>query len=90
MAMPFTVIVSMISRASHRRALDYRPLALSLGFEVLALLLRRPANSSLPLERNEYARRDRELFWYLLRDSVWEQYSKSVSFDSNRHKNLQL
>jgi len=31
------------------------------------------------LERSEYARRDKDMLWYLLRGSVWQNYTRSVS-----------
>lgn len=38
-------------------------------------LRRTPSNSSV-LERQEYARRDRELIWYLFRGSIWESWTR--------------
>ena len=32
----------------------------------------------MTLERHEYARRDRDLLWYLFRGAVWQQFSKWV------------
>jgi hypothetical protein len=46
--------------------------------EVLARRLRRAPSASSVLEREEYARRDRDLVWYLLRGSIWTEYTRSV------------
>jgi peroxin-16 len=47
-----------------------------LVMEVLARILRRNPPPSSELERAEYARRDRDLLWYLLRGSVWTDFSR--------------
>ena len=54
------------------------PLLVSLSMELLSRYLRRVPSPKSSLERNEYARRDRDLLWYLLRGSVWESYTKCV------------
>jgi hypothetical protein len=46
--------------------------------EVLARRLRRAPSASSVLEREEYARRDRDLVWYLLRGPIWTEYTRSV------------
>ncbi|ESK97918.1 peroxisomal membrane protein pex16 (peroxin-16) [Moniliophthora roreri MCA 2997] len=53
-----------------------RPLVAALALELLSRSLRRDPPSSAALERSEYARRDRELFWYLFRGSIWDSYTK--------------
>ncbi|KAK7059012.1 hypothetical protein VNI00_001636 [Paramarasmius palmivorus] len=53
-----------------------RPLIAALTLELLSRTLRRDPPSSATLERSEYARRDRELFWYLFRGSIWDSYTK--------------
>lgn len=40
--------------------------------------LRRAPSNSATLERAEYARRDKDMLWYLLRGSIWESYTRCV------------
>ena len=58
---------------------DNRPLMTVLALELLALNLRRVPTPSSALERSEYARRDRDIVWYLLRGSIWETWTRCVS-----------
>ena len=58
---------------------DNRPLVTALALELLALNLRRVPTPSSVLERSEYARRDRDIVWYLLRGSIWETWTRCVS-----------
>ncbi|KAJ7071069.1 peroxisomal membrane protein PEX16 [Mycena amicta] len=53
-----------------------RPLAAALVLEVLSRTLRRTPPPYASLERSEYARRDRDMVWYLLRGSIWETYTR--------------
>jgi len=53
-----------------------RPLASALLLEVVSRTLRRTPPPSAALERSEYARRDRDMVWYLLRGSIWESYTR--------------
>ncbi|KAJ7783746.1 peroxisomal membrane protein PEX16 [Mycena maculata] len=53
-----------------------RPLVAALILELLSRNLRRSPPPSAALERSEYARRDRDMVWYLLRGSIWESYTK--------------
>lgn len=55
-----------------------RPLMVSLAMELLSRNIRRVPSNSSSLERGEYARRDRDLFWYLVRGSIWETWTRSV------------
>ena len=55
---------------------DNRPLVTALALELLALNLRRVPTPSSVLERSEYARRDRDIVWYLLRGSIWETWTR--------------
>lgn len=48
----------------------------SLTLELLSRNLRRTPSNSSALERQEYARRDRDLLWYLLRGSIWESWTR--------------
>src|SRR5258708_35464381 len=49
---------------------------ISLALELLSRNLRRTPSNSSALERQEYARRDRDLFWYLFRGSIWESWTR--------------
>ncbi|KAJ7038240.1 peroxisomal membrane protein PEX16 [Mycena alexandri] len=53
-----------------------RPLASALILELASRNLRRAPPPSAALERAEYARRDRDMIWYLLRGSIWESYTR--------------
>ncbi|KAJ7630902.1 peroxisomal membrane protein PEX16 [Roridomyces roridus] len=53
-----------------------RPLIAALVLELLSRNLRRTPPPSAALERFEYARRDRDMIWYLLRGSIWESYTR--------------
>jgi hypothetical protein len=46
--------------------------------ELVSRNLRRTPPPSAGLERSEYARRDRDMLWYLLRGSIWETYTRFV------------
>lgn len=50
----------------------------ALALELLALNLRRVPSQSSVLERSEYARRDRDITWYLLRGSIWDTWTRFV------------
>lgn len=54
------------------------PLIVSLSLELFSRYLRRNPPASSALERNEYARRDRDLLWYFFRGSIWESYTRFV------------
>ncbi|KAJ8515372.1 hypothetical protein ONZ45_g7206 [Pleurotus djamor] len=53
-----------------------RPLVCALVLELFSRNLRRNPSHSAALERSEYARRDRDMFWYLFRGSIWESYTR--------------
>jgi len=46
--------------------------------EFVSRNVRRTPSPSAALERSEYARRDKDMVWYLLRGSIWELYTKFV------------
>lgn len=54
------------------------PLVISISMDILSRYLRRVPGTASALERQEYARRDRDLLWYLLRGSVWQSYTRFV------------
>ncbi|KAJ8702546.1 hypothetical protein PTI98_001253 [Pleurotus ostreatus] len=53
-----------------------RPLVVALALELIARNLRRVPPPSAALERSEYARRDRDMLWYLFRGSIWDSYTR--------------
>ncbi|KZV77080.1 peroxisome membrane protein [Peniophora sp. CONT] len=53
-----------------------RPLLTSLALELVSRNLRRIPTNSSALERAEYATRDRDMLWYLLRDSIWQTWTR--------------
>ncbi|VDC01824.1 unnamed protein product [Peniophora sp. CBMAI 1063] len=53
-----------------------RPLLASLALELVSRNLRRIPTNSSALERSEYASRDRDMLWYLLRDSIWQTWTR--------------
>jgi peroxin-16 len=62
--------------SSGRERKSSRPLMVSLTLELVSRNLRRTPSNSSALERQEYARRDRDLFWYLFRGSIWESWTR--------------
>jgi peroxin-16 len=55
-----------------------RPLTAIAVMELLSRRLRRTPSPSSSLERAEYARRDRDVAWYLLRGPIWDEFTRSV------------
>ncbi|TCD62218.1 Peroxisomal membrane protein pex16 [Steccherinum ochraceum] len=53
-----------------------RPLLTALALEFISRNLRRVPSSSAFLERAEYAKRDRDIVWYLLRGSIWQDWTR--------------
>jgi len=68
---PFIYVILL---SSDRRS--NRPLMASLALELVSRNIRRTPSNSSALERSEYARRDRDLLWYLLRGSIWETWTR--------------
>lgn len=64
--------VAMLTTGKHKD----RALLTALTLEFLSRNLRRVPSPSSTVERDEYARRDRDLVWYLLRGSVWDSYTR--------------
>jgi len=56
-----------------------RALIVALFMEFVSRSLRRTPPPSATLERSEYARRDKDMVWYLLRGSIWESYTRFVA-----------
>jgi peroxin-16 len=53
-----------------------RHLVTTLMMEVISRYLRRRPPPSASLERAEYGRRDRDMFWYLLRGAIWQSFTR--------------
>lgn len=68
------IYVILLSRDRERKS--SRPLMASLALELVSRNLRRTPSNSSSLERQEYAQRDRDLFWYLFRGSIWESWTR--------------
>ncbi|KAG2159819.1 peroxisomal membrane protein PEX16 [Suillus bovinus] len=66
------VYATMLSTKKH----ESKALVTAFAMELISRSLRRTPSHSADLEREEYARRDRDILWYLLRGSVWETYSR--------------
>ncbi|KAN0100585.1 Peroxisome membrane protein [Tylopilus felleus] len=66
------IYVAMLTRGKHKD----RALMTVFALELLSRNLRRVPSTSSAVERDEYARRDRDLVWYLLRGSVWDSYTR--------------
>ncbi|KAL0951245.1 hypothetical protein HGRIS_007963 [Hohenbuehelia grisea] len=66
------IYVSLLS-ADRRSS---RPLMTALAMEFVSRNLRRSPPPSAALERSEYARRDRDMMWYLFRDSIWTTFTR--------------
>lgn len=71
-----TDVLPVLLLSSNRERKSGRPLMVSLALELLSRNLRRTPSNSSALERQEYARRDRDLFWYLFRGSIWESWTR--------------
>lgn len=64
--------------AAHRSSPERvnRALPAALLLECISRVLRRTPPPHAALERSEYARRDKDMLWYLLRGSIWETYTR--------------
>ncbi|KAI0275103.1 peroxisome membrane protein [Gloeopeniophorella convolvens] len=69
-------LIYVLLLSSDRQRKSGRPLMVSLAIEFVSRNLRRTPSNSSALERQEYARRDRDLFWYLFRGSIWESWTR--------------
>ncbi|QRW05495.1 peroxisomal membrane protein PEX16 [Ceratobasidium sp. AG-Ba] len=67
------IYVYLLSRSPKNKS---RPLAISLAIELVSRNLRRLPPPSAHLERAEYARRDRDLIWYLFRGVIWSEWTR--------------
>ena len=76
----------MLSAKQHKD----RALVTALALDLLSRNLRRAPSASASVEQNEYARRDRDLAWYLLRGSAWESYTRFAVFFLDSHDLISL
>ncbi|TFL03738.1 peroxisome membrane protein [Pterulicium gracile] len=65
----YAILISLDRRSS-------KPVVTALAMELVARNLRRTPPTSASLERAENAQRDRDMFWYFLRGSIWDTFSK--------------
>jgi len=70
------IYVIALSRATRDGKRSSSPLIISLTIELAAHYLRRTPPPSFSIERQEYARRDRDLLWYFLRGAVWTEFTQ--------------
>lgn len=71
------LIYVLLLRPSRKPISSLRsPVAVSIMIEVAVRYLRVMPPTSAGLERAEYARRDRELFWYLFRGEIWSEWTR--------------
>ncbi|KAF8609573.1 peroxisome membrane protein [Ceratobasidium sp. AG-I] len=67
------IYVYLLSRSPKNKS---RPLVVSLAIELISRNLRRLPPASAQLERAEYARRDRDLLWYIFRGAIWSDWTR--------------
>ncbi|KAL6309919.1 peroxisome membrane protein [Sparassis latifolia] len=67
-------LVYAIMLSSGRK--NNRPLVTALALALISRNLRRDPLPSAALERSEYAQRDRDMLWYLLRGSIWQTWTR--------------
>ena len=71
------LIYVLLLRPSRKPISSLRtPVAVSIMIEIAVRYLRAMPPPSASLERAEYARRDRELFWYLFRGEIWNEWTR--------------
>ncbi|KAJ3569775.1 hypothetical protein NP233_g4835 [Leucocoprinus birnbaumii] len=70
------VYASLLAYDRRNKQPTNRALMTALAMELISRSLRRAPPPSALLERSEYARRDKDMLWYLLRGSIWESYTR--------------
>jgi len=70
------VYASLLAYDRRNKQSTNRALMTTLAMEFISRYLRRTPPPSALLERSEYARRDKDMLWYLLRGSIWETYTR--------------
>ena len=68
--------VSLLVADRKKARTTNRALIVVLVLELFSRNLRRSPPPSSSLERSEYARRDKDMLWYLLRGSIWQGYTR--------------
>jgi hypothetical protein len=74
------ISVTLLAREKRSKQLNSKALVVVLIMELIARNLRRSPPPSATLEREEYAKRDKDMLWYLLRGSIWETWTRWVGF----------
>jgi peroxin-16 len=70
------IYVIALSRTMKSRLPSSQPLMISIAIDVFTRYIRRTPPPAETLERLEYARRDRDLFWYFLRGAIWDGFTR--------------
>ncbi|KXN90064.1 Peroxisomal membrane protein PEX16 [Leucoagaricus sp. SymC.cos] len=70
------IYASLLAYDRQNKQHTNRALVTALVLEFISRNLRRAPPPSALLERSEYARRDKDMLWYLLRGSIWESYTR--------------
>ncbi|KAJ2913393.1 hypothetical protein MD484_g7007, partial [Candolleomyces efflorescens] len=70
------VYVCLLVKDKKSRLPTNRALVVVLIMEFISRNLRRSPSSSALLEKEEYAKRDKDMLWYLLRGSIWETFTR--------------
>lgn len=68
--------VSLLVADKNSREKSNRALMVALFMELMSRNLRRTPSPSAVLERAEYAKRDKDMVWYLLRGTIWDNYTR--------------
>jgi len=70
------IYVLLLAAERQSKERSKRPLVVALLLEFISRNLRRSPPASSALERSEYARRDKDILWYLLRGSIWQEFTR--------------
>lgn len=72
----FRPLIYVICIVKHKGRNRTDPLTWAIMMELFSRWLRRRVSANATLEREEYARRDRDLLWYLLRGRFWVDFTR--------------
>ncbi|KAF9535434.1 peroxisome membrane protein [Crepidotus variabilis] len=70
------IYASLLYADRNSKERSKRALTVVILMEFLSRFLRRTPTTSGTLERAEYARRDKDMLWYMLRGSIWEEFTR--------------
>lgn len=76
----FFLVASLVVADRKSSERSNRAITIALLMEFASRSLRRTPPASAELERTEYAKRDKDMLWYLLRGSIWDSYTRCVLF----------